>query len=316
MNDDKYIHLTPSGKYRVCFPTGIKNPRRLGVFETKEKARQERDKFLSNVGLKVKSETEQEDTEMEAITEKDILDIDARSILFACDFHVPYEDSDALSILLQVIPDLKPDTVVLGGDLNDFYRLSRFLQDDKRSKDIQSELDECHGLLKMIKIVSGDAQIYHLLGNHESRLYSYLCANSELSSLRSLQLESLLRFDEFGIIHTKELRTLDKRLVMIHGRYTSLNSGAASRKEAKMRGFQQNVIQGHGHRFGSFEMNGPLYRLAGYEIGAMCGQSWYDDDAYWSQGFSVITISSGQFAVENVYIQNKKALFRGKLYST
>lgn len=318
MNDDKYIHLTPSGKYRVCFPTGIKNPRRLGVFETKERARIERDKFLSNVG--VDSPEQDDDTEdtgdSEQFTNKVIDDATSQSILCAFDMHCPYQHDDSLSIVRQVSKALHPDCLIFGGDVLDFYKLSRFVQDESRARSVQDELDIWHTCAKdLIDTLPTGAKRYFIPGNHEARLKTYLLVNPQLSSLRVLELDSLLKLPELGIESAGKIAFLSRRLLVIHGRYVSVNQGMAVKREIKQRGWQQSIVQGHGHSTGAFELRGELWRVEGAEVGCLCQDSWYsDDDLAWQRGFAVITVKNGSFVIENIKIDGKTCIFRGDVY--
>ncbi len=300
--DTKYIQKTKSNKWRVCFPSSIKNPRRLGVFETFEIAQQKRDDYLKENGY------------LEMST-GDILSGQGKSIVCLFDLHIPYHHQKAIDIACQVIKDVKPDDVVFGGDVVDFFQLSRFNNDVSRAKTTQQELDEWYSVAKQIKSYASDANFYHLNGNHEARLYSWLCANPGLLSLDVLKLPSLLRLNELGIEHGRVINYLDNRLVILHGRYYSSIQGSAVKKECKTRAFQQSCIMGHCHHFGQFEMNGPLHRLSGFEIGSLCVDSWYSqDDKFWQRGFAVITINGDNFDVELVRVENDRALFRGKVY--
>ena len=306
MNRDKYIQKSKNGKrYCVVFPECIREPRRLGRYDTFQEAQEARDKYLADNGYA--------DSEKSAA---DILTGKGNVIVGLYDLHYPYQDDKALSIVSEIIKDVKPDTVILS-EVLDFYKLSRFSQDEKRANSVQSELDTWYDGAKELKSTAKDANWYFIPGNHEYRLESYLRLNSELSSLRVLELDNLLRLGELGITRAQEIQYLNKELAWIHGNRYSVNPGSAVKSEAKTRGWQQSLIQGHEHKIGTFRQNGPLRCIRGYSVGCLCQDAWYDSSTtFWERGAIVVTIHNGDFEAELIRIVDNCAVFRGKVYKT
>jgi predicted phosphodiesterase len=272
------------------------------VFPTFKEAQEARDKYLKEHGYGVSAAD-------------NVIKGKGKSIVCLFDLHVPYHHKESLSIARQIIKDVQPEDVIFGGDVVDFFQLSTFNNDTSRAKTTQQELDEWYDVAKEIKECAKNATFYHIIGNHEKRLQNWLNANGGLDSLRALKLESLLRLDELGIEHGRVVSYLNNRLVILHGRYYSSIQGSAAKKECKTRAFQQSILMGHVHHCGQFEMNGPISKVVGYEVGALCVDSWYSqDDKFWQRGIAVITIDGDNFDVELIRIENNKALFRGKVY--
>lgn len=302
LDNSKYISETESGKYRVCFPSSMKSPRRLGVFETFDLAQAKRNEWLKEHGF------------LSECLPADIIQGQGKVIVGLYDLHYPYQDDRALAIASEIIKDVKPDAVILS-EVIDFYKLSRFSQDEKRAKSVQKELDTWYDGAKQLKDTAKDATWYLIPGNHEYRLESYLRINSELASLRVLELGSLLRLAELGITKAQEIQYLNKELVWIHGNRVSINPGSAVKSEIKVRGWQQSVIQGHEHRQGYFIQNGPLRCIRGYSVGCLCQDAWYDaSTTYWQRGAIVTTIGKTDFEAEPIRIVNNRCVFRGKVY--
>jgi len=298
--NEKYIQSTESGRYAVVFPESIKTPRRHGTYDTMADAITARDAYLAGL-----------DSAEDDHNDYPIIEAAGSRIVGLYDLHCPYQDDHAVSVAKKIVDIVQPDTVIFGGDVVDFYKLSRFLQDESRASDIQSELDTWYKTAQFL-LDGTDAKVYNIVGNHELRLYRYLCANPELSSLDALKLENLLRLDDLRSTLCRAVSFLDRRLVWIHGRYWSKNAGSAVKREIDKRAYQQSIIQGHGHTMGHFDKSGPLYDIVGIEAGCLCQDSWYGEDGYWQRGVVVCTIANNKPEIENVKI-DQVTIFRGNV---
>jgi predicted MPP superfamily phosphohydrolase len=104
-------------------------------------------------------------------------------------------------VALDYAKEAQPDLIVLGGDILEFYKISRYSKNPQRALDMQKEIDfVVENKLKRLRAACPKAQIDYHLGNHEARLFSYLCDNSPaLSSLRCLQFDKLLSLADLEI---------------------------------------------------------------------------------------------------------------------
>ncbi|MFN9904203.1 MAG: metallophosphoesterase, partial [bacterium] len=82
------------------------------------------------------------------------------------DIHVPYHSISALTAAFDLIQKEKPDTILLNGDLIDFYGLSRFMK-DPRKRSVAHELKATNELLDVLSKFG--AKIVYKLGNHDER---------------------------------------------------------------------------------------------------------------------------------------------------
>jgi 3',5'-cyclic AMP phosphodiesterase CpdA len=106
------------------------------------------------------------------------------------DLHVPFHDEQALGSALSYIRELKPDRLVLNGDIPDFYAISRFSRDPSRRDKLQDEIDETNDILDTIdSVLKPGCEKHWVVGNHEDRLRRFLWDNPEIASLRDLSLE-------------------------------------------------------------------------------------------------------------------------------
>ena len=74
----------------------------------------------------------------------------AQKALVISDIHIPYHDDEALEVALKAGEKAKVDTVVLLGDVLDFYRISRFSKDPRR-KSVTLEMEEGRAFLEQLR---------------------------------------------------------------------------------------------------------------------------------------------------------------------
>jgi hypothetical protein len=144
------------------------------------------------------------------------------------DIHVPFQDKQLFKSIFKYIRDLKltrRDEVVLGGDLADFWTISKF---DKittasiKKEDIEYERTEIKCFLKDLRRASGDARIVYILGNHEIRLEKYLSSEAKaLSGIPELKFENFLGLGKYNIeVQPREYRPVPDFLIK-HGESVS-----------------------------------------------------------------------------------------------
>ena len=96
-------------------------------------------------------------------------------ILVISDFHVPYHDVAAIECAIRYGTNKKNkiNTVILNGDIMDFYHMSRF-EKDPRKRSIREEFDTARALLEYIRHKFPKADIYWTMGNHDMRYEKWL----------------------------------------------------------------------------------------------------------------------------------------------
>lgn len=239
------------------------------------------------------------------ITHCDATDI---KIAYFGDIHAPYHDQLAIDLTAKIIEKFAPDQVICGGDLVDFYAVSRFDRDPKRVLQLQNELDTGFAISKQLTAAAPKAKWFYLDANHEQRWIAYLHKNQEISGLRALDIHSLMRMDELGWQYggTERRYTPNANLVFIHGTRYNKYAGYAVKAELTDRLFQQSVVQGHNHKIASYSARGPLSKVEGYEVGCLCALDGmdYTVNPNWNQGLMLITISDAVPTFNNVIFQS------------
>lgn len=94
-------------------------------------------------------------------------------ILFVPDTHCPYHDHKAWKLMMNAATAFKPDTIVVQGDLADFYAVSNYSKDPARAGRLDVEVAECNTLLDELDSLGAGKKIF-IGGNHEDRLERYL----------------------------------------------------------------------------------------------------------------------------------------------
>jgi hypothetical protein len=246
-----------------------------------------------------------------------------KAMVFA-DCHFPFQDNDVLTLLYRFMEDLKPDIVVLGGDILDFPQISRFRNLPSSSETILKDLQLVYNMFKRIREILPNAKIFFVEGNHEFRWRSYLLDNAPLFyELFSLSLPELLNLEKLKVDYIPcppELTKFSHNYVEIGGFYighfdkalkNACYTGRMLRDE-----FGVNIVQFHGHKVGS------AYRtyLEGVRVGIEVGCTCRLNPSFrripdWQHGFGVLYLRGKKNNFYNVVIKNHSFIFNGKTYA-
>ena len=120
-----------------------------------------------------------------------------KKIFFWPDTHVPYHSKQAVELAFKACQSFKPDILVVGGDLFDFYCVSDHSKDPRRKDKLVDELIGAASFRQLLENLA--PQRVFLEGNHENRLERYLWTRApELFGLVSVQ--TLLGLKEWTFI--------------------------------------------------------------------------------------------------------------------
>jgi len=247
-------------------------------------------------------------------------------VMFLSDIHAPFHDQDAVDAVLRFIPEFDPHRIVLNGDIQDFYSLSRFDRDYERNETLDEEIGIGNRIRSQIRHAAPNAAIDETEGNHEARLQAFLRRNADamgpILSLpgvkESLTYEALFNLKYFEINwHGSEGFFLRENFRVKHGEFARQDAGMSA-KAQMLRGFTSGVT-GHTHRLSRFPFRadgGRLYEW--FEGGCLCqldAEYIRGGAPNWEQGFVVgqfSTNGSGSF-VEPVTIRDGKISWQGQL---
>ena len=243
-----------------------------------------------------------------------ITDFSGTAVIFSDAHFRESEPSPAFSILLQVIDKLKPDYIINNGDAFDGASLSRFPRIGwENVPTVLDELKETKKCLQAIREASPDSKLLWSLGNHCSRLSSYLSNHASMfEGVEGFKLED--HFKEWNIQYSFSFNDT----VIIKHRY---NSGVhAAYNNVLKSGL--SIITGHTHRL----LVRPFSDYRGTRYGIECGtlanpygaQFHYVENATrdWQQGFVVLGIHKQTIHPELIAVEEGQAFFRGNIFTS
>jgi len=127
------------------------------------------------------------------------LPINHNNILLLSDIHVPYHNIQALTLALKYGLENEVNTVLLNGDIIDFYAISRF-EKDPRKRNFGHEVLMTRQFLQTLRKLFPNAAIYYKCGNHDIRYEHYIMRNApDLLGMNEFSFESLMKLDELNI---------------------------------------------------------------------------------------------------------------------
>lgn len=128
-----------------------------------------------------------------------ILPMANNNILVISDFHVPYHTNEAIDCAIEYGQQNKVNTLILNGDVLDFYMMSRF-EKDPRKRSIKTEFDTCRQLLEYIRHKFPTQDIYWTEGNHDKRYSNWLMTKApEIFDDPYYSLEERLQLNDLKI---------------------------------------------------------------------------------------------------------------------
>ena len=220
------------------------------------------------------------------------------------DIHFPYHDDKALKAVYKFLEQHPVDTIILNGDILDFYDVSSFDKDPDRINSLQKEIDMAQKFFKKLRGLNPKAKIIFVKGNHEDRIERYLKKHSELYSLNALKLPNLLNLDNY-IIEYKDKGFKLGSLKIIHGDMVRKFSGYTARGELEKH--DSSGISSHTHRGGVYYYRTPERYLAWFESFCLCDLNpEYISEPNWQQGFLYGYIEKDSFAVTPIPIVDGK----------
>lgn len=95
-------------------------------------------------------------------------EIPGTRILSISDIHFPFHDPEALEVALEKGYSKNIDSILINGDLIDFYRISRYTKTMK-GRSIEGELQGTYKFLQALRSIWPKIPIIWKMGNHEER---------------------------------------------------------------------------------------------------------------------------------------------------
>ena len=234
-------------------------------------------------------------------------------IVVGSDVHIwPGANTIAQDAFLRVIDELRPQMVVLNGDVFDGAGISRWPKASfgHTLPTVKEELDAVSGYLTQIEAVAGSAKRWWTIGNHDMRFESKL-ANivPEFEGVPGFSLQ-----EQFPLWPMSISMMVNNNLMIKH-RYR--NGVHATWNNAVMSGL--SICTGHLHRLQSTVMtdyNGTRWGIDCGTLGETVGPKMSygeDNPANHCSGFAVLTVRNGRLVQpELCAVTDGAAIFRGR----
>jgi len=229
------------------------------------------------------------------------------------DVHIPYHDNLALETMFTKFEEEGVDSILINGDLLDFYQLS-FHEKDPRMVHFKDEIEAGKEFLDYCRSRFANIPIYYITGNHENRFERYLRIKaSELLDMDEFRLDVILHVAEYKI------EVIPFRSKVVFGDYTIEHGdkipgagGVVPARTLLMR-LKSNSIVNHFHK--SSESSQRVYgvgeptTIKAYSLGCMCDLApEYMEINEWNHGFAIMTKIKDKVSVRNYKIEGNTIL--------
>lgn len=239
--------------------------------------------------------------------------IEGNKILLISDIHIPYHDNIALTSMLNHTTGKDINTILLNGDIIDFYAASRFMK-DPRKRSINDEIWDVVEFINILQETFKGAKIVYKSGNHEERLENYLKIKApELLDMEEFRLENILKIRGIqGVTYVEKQLIYAGRLPILHGHeYGGYGVGGVNpARGLSLKSFSSSLVC-HSHRTSSHaerDINDKV--MSWFSVGCLCGlHPEYARLNKWNHGFAYITTDGQEFEVRNYKIH------KGKVYA-
>ena len=245
----------------------------------------------------------------------------------------PLHDLKAIAIATEIIKEIKPDRIIMLGDMLDLPDWStHFVRSPEFYFTTQPSLDWLASWIKELRPYC--KEMVYIEGNHEKRMIDSIVQNTiqaygikpanEPDVPPIVSVPYMLGLHKIGVEYIGNYPHgefyINDNLVCIHGNKVGPKSGQSIMK--MLDSPRISVIQGHVHRL---EMGhktvwshgqpkiyqavslGTLARIDGIVPG---GGARYN----WQQGFGIVEYDNDRFQIDSVGIYDGKAIFKGKFY--
>jgi predicted phosphodiesterase len=219
-----------------------------------------------------------------------------------CDPHIPYHDIATLRGWVDDCRRMDARTLLLNGDVLDFYQLSDYLRDPSKPR-MRDEVLKGRQFLEYLRSTFPRARIVYKEGNHDERLKRYLATRApDMLDLEDIRLERLLRAGDHGVEWVEDKRVvMVGKLPVIHGHEYRGGGGVMPARWLYLR-TGESAMMGHLHQptFYSFRtMTGKEVGM--WSVGCACHLApLYAPLNQWAHGWAMVELTGeGGFHVHN-----------------
>lgn len=235
-----------------------------------------------------------------------------RSIVVTSDWHIPFQDNEALAIFLDFLAEYQPDEVVLNGNINDCTSFSshpriRALADTLR--DGKEERERWFHIAELLRLAVPNSKIVYIGSQcHEGWIDNWVQSSPILVEDPNYTIPGWFRLGDFNIDYIPEVYDPigDGTLLISHGTIARGKSGASAMASMEMEG--TSTIVGHTHKLAQVYKTTAINETVGIESGCLCQRKpWYHLKGKrlmmdWQQGFVLVNIKDNSFSAQCIPI--------------
>jgi len=248
-------------------------------------------------------------------------------VIAISDWHVPFHDVEATECFLRLLRDVKPDELVLNGNMNDCSMFSAHPKKKEIAlafKTARDERKEWFKVAKKLRDAAGpDCKITYVGSNcHEGWIEMAASLNDIMIDDPQYEIQNWFELERFNIGFERE--SYEKNgFVFTHGTKARSESGASARFEHTTWGC--NGASAHTHRLGAYYHTTRGVPNVWFEVGCMCQRrAWYTlkgctSQMNWQQGFLYMDFEDEVFSGQLIpVLRNSKdkpmIFFNGNKY--
>jgi predicted phosphodiesterase len=241
--------------------------------------------------------------------------VDAKRIGILSDVHIPYHSEIAFVAAVAKLKAMKPDCLLLNGDIADFYQVSRHQRDPKHRR-FSEELRLVIEGLEWLRSQFPKIRMVYKQGNHEERWDHFIWNRApEIYDLAAVRLDELTQCKRLGIeMIGDQLPIMLGKLPVLHGH--ELPKGLASPVNAARGAYMRTkhtVLVGHSHQTSTHPEPDMFHsEVYVWSTGCLCDLTpRYARVNKWNHGMAFVEVANdGSFNVANFRI-NKQGDIRG-----
>lgn len=236
------------------------------------------------------------------------------NLLILSDIHVPYHDERALELAVKHGKDKGVNGVLINGDLIDFYAISHFLKDPRKTN-LSHEIEQTIQVLQYLRDSFKNTPIWYAPGNHCRRWELWLMSQAPvLLGIPYFDMSAVLKLNDIGITLLEDKqKVMAGKLTILHGDTLLRGFGTAvSPARNIFMKTNESVLAGHCHKTSEYtapSMNGGITTC--WTTGCLCDL----EPAYnphingYNHGFAIVEFDKdGTFRVDNIRIHDYKIL--------
>lgn len=228
----------------------------------------------------------------------------AERIGIISDTQIPFHNKDAIKFALDYLLTKGIDTLILNGDIIDFYNLSKF-QREIKYRNFDHEVYQTCEFLEDLRDIFPKCHIVWKGGNHEDRYFRFLEARApEFMTINHFKMEKVFNLDELQIQYVQENQFIRAgKLTIIHGHEIKGFGSPVNFARSLWLKAKESVLGGHSHCVSEhIEKNINDKIFGAWGVGCLCQlRPKFAPVNNWAHGFAFVRIldEAGHFRVSN-----------------